>query len=161
MIIVIARDETLRSWAHNPQSGSGAWHSVWGIPKESTQSQATAALKTAIHGLPVNEPICISGHGHDEEIGDENSGPKDWGWDVAAFAKILSEVNPRTGPLLLSTCAERVSNFAARLALELQRLGKQDGLWIFGYNRSLSVKALFPDPGQLFKDDDLQWTQVG
>lgn len=160
MIIIVARDALMRSWALKKESGASAWGTVWAIPKEQNQHEATTSLTTTINGLPVHEPVCVSGHGHNKEIGDEDSGPNDWGWDVEAFADILAGVNVRTGPILFSTCANRVTNFSARLAVRLIEMRAQKGLWAYGYNVDLPVTAPYPKPTELEADKNIQWTQV-
>jgi hypothetical protein len=160
MIIVCTRDETIRAWTQNPKSNSAAWDGVWGIPKQLDQDDATAALAQAISGLPPAAPLCLSAHGDDESIGDPVKG-KPWEWKIPALAGILAGVKTRTGPLLISACAETVANVSAALAVALQNLGAQKGLWCYGYNIAVGSTTSYPSPDKLASSVELQGTLVG
>jgi len=157
MLIVVTADQDIRNWTQDPQSNSGAWGTVWGIPRSLAQQDASTALRNQINGLPPAEPICLSGHGNDKEIGDEVGG---WTWTVADLARILANVQPRSGPLFIRACAKSVVNYSARLAYELEKNQAQPGLWCYGYRIAIDIRAHYPRPQNLDKDVDLQGTQV-
>lgn len=160
MLIVCTKDPVVVRAAQDPQSGAGRWGALVIIDPRYNQAQATAAFERSLRGL--DEPLCISAHGNDEEIGDEGTGAGDWGWSRRQVALMLQDRLPAryAGPILIHACAESVSNFSAGLAYELGRVQALNGVWVYGYNRALPSDAGFPDPGNLDRNRELQGTQV-
>jgi hypothetical protein len=161
MLIVCTQDEVVRNWAQNPLSGSNDWGAVIALPA-GPQQNASQAFLNALRALDRNEPLCLSAHGNDTEIGDSGHGPNDWGWDTEDIAELLrlSVPNHYSGPVLCSVCSETVANFSAGLVVALERARALNGVWIYGYNRPVPSNAHFPAPNELDRKVDLQGTQV-
>jgi hypothetical protein len=160
MIIVCTKDADIRKWAENPGSGGSKWGSVVVIPPAKSQDEATAFLQQTIAGLDPAEAVCLTAHGNNDEIGDEQIGPGHWGWGYEALAVILATTPKRTGPLLIRACATKVVNFSAQLAGSLRQMNAQKGLWCYGYRIAVDVTDHYPAPASLDKNVDLQGTQV-
>ncbi|MDN5797357.1 MAG: hypothetical protein L0H79_16595 [Intrasporangium sp.] len=161
MLVVCTRDQDLRGWAKNPESGADQWGDLVELPL-GKQQHATARLETALGSLKRDEALCLSAHGSDTEIGDEGSGKTDWTWTVGDIASLL-KLNARNdyrGPVLISACAEAVSNFSAHLAVALEQEQALNGLWVYGYNNAVPAEISFPRPSRLDKNSELQGTQV-
>jgi hypothetical protein len=161
MLIVCTQDPVVRNWAQNPLSGSNDWGAVIALPA-GPQQNATQAFLNALGRLGRNEPLCLSAHGNDLEIGDEGDQPNDWGWNAHDVAELLrlSVPNHYRGPILCSVCSETVANFSAGLAVALETARALNGVWIYGYNRPVDSNAHFPAPNELARKVDLQGTQV-
>lgn len=162
MIIVCTKDPAIVSWTGNAQSGANQWGNAWAIPPMANWFQATEMLGNALNFLGTNEPLCLNAHGNDIEMGDAGSGPYDWTWNVNTIAGILfySVPNGYAGPILMRICANQITNFSARLAVSLQNGQGLNGVWIYGYNHTISIQQAFPAPGNVAKQVDLQGTQV-
>ena len=159
MLIVCTRDNEIRDTAQEPLSDAKLWGTVTLLPS-GTKPAANRAFVEALKTLRRDEPLCLSAHGNDEEIGDETA--KGWGWDSQAIAALLAEHAPRgwTGPILIHACAKQVSNFSAHLAVALDTAKAFDGLWCYGYNKAVPSASGYPDPAKLDKKPDLQGTRV-
>lgn len=162
MLIVCTKDADCVNWAVNTNSGSAAWGAVNQIPVLASQLQASQQLGNYLAALNANEPLCLYAHGNDHEIGDSGGGVGDWGWSIKQLAVILGNNAPGKyqGPILIQACAKNVVNFSAGLAVELGKLDKLVGVWVYGYNRPVDVTKSFPPPSKLEKQVDLQGTQV-
>lgn len=107
------------------------------------------------------EPLAVTGHGNDNEIGDEGNDPADWLWSVNDFANLLAGLPSHyNAPILLEVCSDTLANFAAHVAVRLGAIGKLTGTWLYGYNKAVDVTHPFPDPAKLNKNAELQATQV-
>lgn len=159
MIIVCTRDESIRAWTQDPRSNAAAWGGVVGIPKQLGQAAATTSLSQIISGVPPAAPLCLSAHGDDQSIGDSVKG-QPWEWTVADLAAILAGVPTRTGPLLIRACAHTVANVAPGVAVALENLGAQSGLWCYSYNVPIDITATYPSPDKLASSVELQGTLV-
>jgi hypothetical protein len=161
MLIVCTKDPIIVQTAQDPRSGSGMWGTLVILDPRFNQAQATAAMTDALRGSP-NEPLCFSAHGNDDEIGDEGSGSNDWSWSRAKLALILQDALLRgfCGPILIHACAQRVSNFSAGLAVALERIRALNGVWIYGYQKPVPVRAGFPHPYKMDRNVELYGSQV-
>jgi hypothetical protein len=160
MLIVATQDVVIRATAQDPGSGAAAWGATVLLPIGG-QGGADAAFAAALAQLnPMGEPLCLSAHGNDEEIGDADA--PGWGWDSADIANLLVANAPGgwLGPVLIHACAEQVSNFSAHLAVALDEAQAFNQMWCYGYNRPVPDNSGFPDPGTLGNQVDLQGTQV-
>jgi hypothetical protein len=146
MIIVCSTDQAIQDWA---DIASDTWGEVQVL-------NAPADLANVLGTLPANEELCLCAHGNDGNIGDENAGG--WDWSCADIANLLQGVP--MSMLFIAACAKNVSNFSAGVAIELEALGVQDGLWCYGYNTPVSTGTAIPDPGQLSNVVDVQGSQV-
>ncbi|WP_265520313.1 hypothetical protein [Oerskovia flava] len=158
MLIVCTQDTRIRTSTADPSSGSSAWGDVVELPV-GAQVHADQGFAHALAGL--TDPLCLSAHGNDTELGDADSRPQDWEWSVDQIGDLLTRVPPGyADPILVHACAEQISNFAARLALALAQRRVLDGVWVYGYNRPVPADASYPPPVGLERRADLQWTQV-
>lgn len=162
MLIVCTKDPNIIAWTQDTQSGANQWGKIIVIDVFFNQVLATQALADALQQLKKNEPLCLSAHGNDDEIGDEGSGPNDWSWNRSDIATLLRNNAPQeySGPILISACADKVSNFSGGLAVELQKIKALNGVWIYGYNKPVGIAQKYPGPNNLAKQVDLQGTQV-
>lgn len=162
MMIVCTKDQQIVDWTNNNQSGANNWGNTYIIPAGNGQGQATLLFGNALSLVGVNEPLCLSAHGSDTEIGDAGNGHNDWTWNVNAIANLLINNVPGgyAGPVLIRTCANQITNFSARLAVNLQNVEELNGLWIYGYNRAVLILNPYPNPNNLANQVDLQGTQV-
>jgi hypothetical protein len=158
MLIVCTQDQVIRETAANPASGGPAWAPIVQLPV-GPQPRATTAFAESLQGLGAHEPLCLSAHGNDNEIGDAEDG---WSWSTAEVAELLEQNAPGEwdGPVLIHACAENVTNFSAGLAVALEMRDVFQGLWCYGYNRSVPANAGFPPPAGLPTRVELQGTQV-
>lgn len=158
MLIVCTQDQIIRMTAENPNSGSPAWSPVK-LLGVGGQPAATVQFETALKALQIGEPLAISAHGNDREVGDEER--RGWGWSVLEIALMLDRCAPEgwLGPVLIHACARTVANFSAGLAVELTR-SRFSKMWCYGYNKALDSRASFPDPATLAVRPDLHGTQV-
>ena len=162
MLIVCTQDPTIIAWTQSQASNSAAWGNVKYITVGQNQAAATLQFERYISLLAANEPLCLSAHGNDTEIGDAASGGANWGWTATQIAAMLNAgAAGNQGPILTSVCSKNISNFSANLAVTLKQLGAMHGVWIYGYNRATSTTQPYPSPSTLSKQVDLQGTQVG
>ena len=160
MLIVITRDPDVIRWANLPISGAMAWGRLK-ILSAGSQEQATAQMKQYLKLVDRNEPLCITGHGNDYEVGDEGSGPDDWSWSNDEMAELLSGlVNGYKGPILMEVCSNSVTDFSANLVVSLEKLKALDLVWIYGYNKGVGITHPFPKPANLTKNIELTGKQV-
>lgn len=158
MLIVCTKDKTIREAATDPEKGGTAWDPVGLLPL-GTRRAARVQMTAALQQLPANQPLCLSAHGNDTELGDEHRG---WRWTTGDVARLLAAnvASNWLGPVLIHACADTVANFSAGLAFDLGELRHFNGLWCFGYNRALPSDAGFPAPRSLDRRLDLQATRV-
>ena len=155
MLIVITKDQEIMEWASSPESGAGAWGSLKQL-SAGTQRTADAQLLEFLSGVAKDEPLCITGHGNDTEVGDEGSGRPNWTWTHDHLASLLGElVDAYRGPVLMEVCAEKVTDFAAHLVLSLESKRLLKGVWVYGYNKSISTRHPFPKPESLARNVEL------
>lgn len=161
MLIVITRDQDIMDWANSAESKSAAWAPVKQL-SAGTQSEANSQLQRYLSLVKSSEPLCITGHGNDEEVGDEGSNPADWTWTHDELAQQLGAglVGGYKGPILMEVCAESVTDFAAHLVLSLENRQVLNGVWVYGYNKSVDVTHPFPDPTKLDSNAELYGKQV-
>jgi Virulence factor Evf len=162
MLIVCTKDRSIIAWAKYSSSGANLWGTIITIDPNFTQDVASSELFGALQKLGVNEPLCLSAHGNDYEIGDEGSNPLDWSWSTANIANMLDQATLQgySGSILISACAKQLSNFSARLVVELEKIQALNGVWIYGYNKPVGIEQQYPDPTSLARQVDLQGTQV-
>jgi hypothetical protein len=158
MLIVCTQDQIIRDTAADRDSGSPEWGYLTAL-NLGGQPGATVQFEAELRRLKVAEPLALSAHGNDEEIGDE--GRRGWVWSPGDVAAMLDRNAPAQwlGPVLIHACAETIVNFSARLAGALSG-SRFRGMWCFGYNRPLASAAGFPPPASMTKRVDLQWTRV-
>lgn len=162
MLIVCTTDRNIVGFA-NSHPSARPWAPVHALPAGS-QDAATARLRELVGQLGVRDPLLLSAHGHDSEIGDETDAG--WGWDVDELADILrSAPDGWTGPLVFKTCGAEIDGLAAHLALALESRESCMGVWVHGYNQGVPVDEPFPAPGDpaidQMRNPDFQWAQVG
>jgi hypothetical protein len=160
MLIVCTHDVDIINWTNNPNSGASAWGHIYVLNGALNQANATIQLQGILATLGANEPLCLSAHGNDTEIGDEGAGPHDWGWTDHAIANMLPLAPHNPGVILIRACAHQVSNFSAHLAVALDGLHRLNHLWIYGYNVAIPINRHYPSPATLHNQVDLQGTQV-
>jgi hypothetical protein len=156
MLIVITQDKNVIQWCKEPQSKASRWGALWVIT-EGGAPTATVLLKRYLNLVQPNEPLCITGHGNNFEIGDENqSGKLSWAWGVDEFVGFLDAELPEnfSGPILLEVCADSRTNFAFRLAHALFKVGRKN-IWVFGYAGEVHMTHVFPDPDSLSANPEL------
>lgn len=162
MFIVVTHDESIREWAESDESGASAWQNVNLLSlKDRDPDKKLAEL---LGGVGAGEPLCISGHGNDEEIGDEENNRFDWGWDTGQLAKLLSDhlTADFQAPILIDSCGAPNKSFVAKLAIELEKLKKFKSIWIFGYDKKVDSDKKCPAPElkSLQKQIELHGVQV-
>ncbi|WNG25677.1 hypothetical protein F0U62_17880 [Cystobacter fuscus] len=159
MLIICTRDNSIRNYPNS----ANTWGTVVAMNNANGPQAATQELQTLIGQLGPNEPLCLSAHGNDEAIGDEQSGGNNWGWSVNDIAGILRNSAPAgySGPILVHACMEKVENFTARLALALEGQNVLNGVWIYGTNRDMDCSEGYPRPTKLDDNAALQSTRVG
>lgn len=155
MIIVCTQDNDVR----NNQAGTAPW-GPFNLLNNGGQPGATVQMRGFIRQVTVAEALCLSAHGNNTEIGDEES--IGWVWSAADIANLLNENLPAgySGKILISACATNVVNFSANLAQALRDQGWRIGLWIYGYNTATPAGGTYPNPGTLDQNLSLQGTQV-
>lgn len=162
MYIVVTHDESIRNWAKSKDSGAEAWQNInlLGLMDQAPDDN----LKELLGKVAADEPLCISGHGNDKEIGDEKDREFDWAWDTAQLASLLGECLTAgfKAPILIDSCGAINKSFVGKLALELQELKKLKSIWIFGYQKKVDSdkKCPAPDLDALHKQADLTGVQV-
>lgn len=150
MLIVITTDQAIIDSIQRPVMNAAAWAPVNFLTAGGNPA-ASVKLKYILKNLGANENLCITGHGNDDEIGDENtSGMQSWTWDVGELANLLNGSLPANynGKIVLEVCSDTANSFASKLALMLGRLGRI-GLSIYGYTTSINISKPFPDPNNL------------
>ena len=159
MLIVCTQDNRIIEFTQSVESGAARWGELVELPR-GRQRQATLALKDALQRVREAEDLCLSAHGNDDEIGDEND--DGWTWTASEVAALLSENLPNgyRGRILIRACTDTVASFAAHLAVELGRRRWLHGVWIYGYIKHLAIKTQYPDPQNLDKDVELSPHQV-
>jgi len=161
MLIVCTHDNDIINWTGDPRSESHKWSPVYILDGTKKKAGASTQLGNFLTTLGQNESLCLSAHGNDAEIGDEGSGPKDWGWTCAQIANLLGDKAPGfKGNILIHACAKTVSNFSAGLAVALQAKRALKGVWIYGYKDPIGSNQRYPDPADISKHVSLQGTQV-
>lgn len=160
MLIVVTRDSSIMDWVNNPASGASAWGSIKQLSagkQDGANKQLTDLLKT----VKTDEPLCITGHGNNTEVGDEGSGASDWTWTADDLANSLGSLKEGyNGPVLMEVCAQSVTDFAAHLAISLQETRILNGVWIYGYNKAVDVTHTFPNPAKLSQNVEIYGKQV-
>lgn len=88
------------------------------------------------------EDLCITAHGNDQEIGDEENGPDDWGFSVAFIANMLVNNLPNgyRGNVFISACMNTISNFSVRVRLLLDQNRALMNTSIVGNNRPVGMR---------------------
>jgi len=158
MLIVCTKDPTIVDFTKSSESGSKQWGEL--VILTGNQTEATIQLIEALKR--VNDPLCLSAHGSDTEIGDEGYGGKYWTWTAKQIAAhFLDATGSYGGPILIHACAKNVSNFSAHLAVALEEVGALNNVWIYGYNKAIGSDARYPDPAFLNLQVDLQFSKVG
>jgi hypothetical protein len=161
MIIVCAQDPAIQAVAMNPGSGASAWGNVYILG--GTQRSASSQFGGALRLLERYEPLCLSAHGNDTEIGDGDEVARPWTWTTTDVAALLNTYAPHNyaGPILISACANTVANFSAGLALALDGAAQyMNGIWIYGYNIAVATNTTFPNPNGLSMNVELQGSRV-
>ncbi|UTY56252.1 hypothetical protein [Massilia sp. erpn] len=159
MLIVMTRDGAIMKTVAS-DAGVEAWGSLKQL-SAGTQSQANQQMAQLLKLVKENEPLCITCHGSDQAIGDEGSDPGDWTWSSDDLAVLLGGlVDGYKGPILMEVCAESVTDFAAHLAVSLEKKRRLNGVWIYGYNKSISINHPFPAPAKLGQNAELAGKQV-
>jgi hypothetical protein len=158
MLIVCTQDNRIIDFTRSAESGAARWGELVELP-HGRQRQATLAFKSALGRVGDNEDLCLSAHGNDDEIGDEDGG---WTWTASQVAELLADNLPNgyRGRILIRACTDTVASFAAHLAVELERRERLYGVWIYGYIKHLAIKTQYPEPKNLDKDVELSPHQV-
>lgn len=157
MLIVCTTDPIIVDAARTSES-SVPWKPLYVVDGSLSQAEATIALAQTLQQLRDAEPLCLSAHGNNNEIGDADDR---WGWTYADVAELLERNVPAyKGSILIHACATQIVNFASNLAVELENRKALNGTWIYGYNRALPSSAGFPPPDRLASQADLQGSQV-
>ncbi len=160
MLIVITRDKDIMNWVESSKSGSENWIRVKQL-SAGTQREVTQQMVQLLKLVKTEEPLCITGHGNDTEVGDEGSDPADWTWSNDQLAQLFGGlVDGYEGPVLMEVCADSVTDFATNLVLSLEKIKKLNGIWVYGYNKSISAYHPFPSPDKLDKNVELYAKQV-
>ncbi len=160
MLIVITKDQSIIDWVNSEDSGAANWGAIK-ILSVANQGEANSQMAQLLKLVKSNEPLAITGHGNDEEVGDEGVGAADWCWTHAQLAELLGGLVPDyKGPVLMEVCADSVSDFAAHLVVSLEKLEKLNGVWVYGYNKSIGVTHPFPTPDKLDGNAELTGKQV-
>jgi len=166
MLIVCTQDKEIRRADVQTKS----WGTVTVLPAGG-QEKASEVFKRTLMTLRNGEPLCISAHGNDSEIGD--SSPEMWRWSYQAVALMLSEPikkNAIPSAIFISACGRSVANFSTQLVVELGKLLYTDdsalpNVWVYGYNNDISSAQQIPSPDQLDEllrtDFGLQVTNIG
>lgn len=159
MLIVCTQDNRIIEFTRSLESGAARWGQLVEL-SPGKQRQATAELKAALARVGQTEDLCLSAHGNDTEIGDEDE--HGWTWTVSEIAGFLAENLPKgySGRILIRACTDTIASFAANLAVELERRRQLNGVWIYGYIKQLAIKTQYPDPKNLDKDVELSPHQV-
>ncbi len=162
MLIVVTHDKKIRDWVNDEKSGASAWNNVEQLSLR--ERHPDAALAELLKGVGDKEALCVTGHGNDEEIGDEDSEKGAWEWTAEKLAKTLAANLPENyqAPILIDSCGEANKSFVGKLALGLQELKKLNGIWIFGYDKKIDGDHKFPPPdlNALHKLKELHGVQV-
>jgi hypothetical protein len=161
MLIVLTQDKGIISWCDKPDSGASQWGHL-NVIQAGGGPAATVILERLLGQVGSNEALCITGHGSDTEVGDENpSGKMSWVWSASELAAYLAALLPNnySGPILMEVCSKSVTSFAANVAEALRAKGKLKGVWIFGYSKSVDVTHKFPDPAKLSQNLELSGHQ--
>jgi hypothetical protein len=161
MLIVVTQDQGVINWCRSPQSGAGQWGELVVINAGSSPT-ATVQLRHALARVGQNQPLCLTGHGNNTELGDAGSGGMSWSWSVQEIAGLLGAELPHNfaAPILIEACATTVTNFSAHAAVCLGQLRQLVGVWIYGYNQPVAITHPFPAPQALDRNVELQATQV-
>ncbi len=147
MLIVLTQDQRIKDGVSSPRSNAQSWAPVIFL-EEGGNPAASVKLKYLLKQLGVNENLCITGHGNDDEIGDENlSGMMSWTWKVIELADLLATNLPigYTGKIVLEVCADSANSFAKKLAALLGQMGRA-GLSVYGYTTGINISKPFPNP---------------
>jgi hypothetical protein len=161
MFIVATQDPNTRRQSAGAESGAAAWGTLLPIDAGLTQAEADGQLALYLAGVQAGEPLCIRAHGNDEEIGDAESGAKDWGWTYKKLARMLAtHLTAKPSVVLIRSCAEKVTNFPTLMAVHLESnwpgANHLDGVAIYGYNLSVNISTPVPSPEQLTKNVQIQ-----
>ena len=161
MLIVITRDGDIMTWAKSDESGARAWGSLKQL-SAGTKREADEQMGRLLSLVRIDEPLCITGHGNNTEVGDEGNEPAHWTWTFQDLAVLLGDrlVPGFGGPILMEVCGESVTDFAAHLAAQLGEQQRLLGVWIYGYNKSVDVRHRFSPPDTLDKNVELTGKQV-
>ncbi|HTZ85332.1 MAG TPA: hypothetical protein VMB05_01575 [Solirubrobacteraceae bacterium] len=160
MLIVLTRDAKIMAWAASPDSGAEAWPPLKQL-SAGDQRDASQQLSTLLKLVKPHEPLCITGHGNDHEVGDEGRKRADWTWTSPQLAELLGGlVDGYKGPILTEVCSNTLTDFSANLVLALQKLKRLNGVWVYGYGKSVDVTHPFPDPSKLDTNRELTGKQV-
>lgn len=159
MLIVCTQDNRIIDFTRSVESGAARWGELVELP-HGRQRQATLAFKSALGRVGETEDLCLSAHGNDDELGDEDI--DGWTWTATQVAEFLADKLPNgyRGRILIRACTDTVASFAAHLAVELERRQGLYGVWIYGYVKHLAIKTQYPDPKNLDKDVELSAYQV-
>lgn len=159
MLIVMTQDAKIMKTVRLDPSAA-AWDRLEQL-LAGTQTQANEQMKQLLKQVKQNEPLCITCHGSDTAIGDIGGKPGDWEWTNDNLAVLLgSLVTDYKGPILIEVCAKSVTDFAAHLTVSLEKKRHLNGVWIYGYSKSISIDHRFPAPHQLDKNVELAGKQV-
>lgn len=162
MLIVVTHDKKIRNWVDNEQSGANAWGKIEQL--SSRDRKPHDALAALLKGVVKNEALCVTGHGNDAEIGDEDTGRGAWEWTAAQLATALAENLPADyqAPILIESCGQPTRSFVGNLAVALEKLEKLNKVWIFGYDKGIDEDHKIPPPdlSALGKSAELHGAQV-
>lgn len=150
MLIVMTQDQAIMDWCLDSKSKAPQWQKL-NFVNGGGAPAATVQLKRFLGEVEVNEDLCLTGHGNDDEVGDvETSGKQSWNWSVSELADLLANLpNGYTGTILIEVCSASMTSFAAKLAVALGKNGSLKGVWIYGYDKPVSVTHIFPNPTKL------------
>lgn len=115
-------------------------------------------LQRALSQVGSNEDPCITGHGNDTEVGDEESyGSQSWTWSASELVGLLGGNLPNndSAAILMEVCSESMTSFAANLAESLRKNGVSKKVWLYGHTKAVDITHAFPDPANLAKHVEL------
>lgn len=157
MLIALTQDQSILNWCNDPRSGAALWGQLKPVNGGGAPT-ATVLLKSLLAQVGKGDPLCITGHGNDTEVGDaQSSGKQSWSWSASELADLLANNLPKdySGNILMEVCSNSMTSFAANLAQALRQKPAFKNVWIYGYAKSVSVTHIFPDPSKLDKNVEL------
>src|SRR4051812_25816350 len=112
MLIVLTQDQKILNWCHDAKSAAAQWGQLNAVNSGGAPA-ATTQLKRFLSQVRANENLCVTGHGNDTEVGDEEtSGKQSWNWSASEFADLLACNLPQNygGTILMEVCADTMTS---------------------------------------------------
>jgi hypothetical protein len=172
MLIVITKDPVIVEFRKKAHSGAPAWGPVHFIDAKHGQDAASKQLISLLGSVKADEPLCLVGHGNDEEVGGKGKDGDDWGWTAREMAQLLcTHLKFKPGPILFEVCSDEpeeteekhekmhVIGFGTVLHKEINTLGVPKllrGATIYSYNSHILSEHTLPDPTKIHKSMEVQ-----